>query len=61
MIKTFSHKCLNNFFNNGDTTKIQSDHIKKLRLLLANLTPTVFKDSILVTGLMKVYQYGFDN
>ena len=37
MIKTFRHKGLNNFFNNGDTTKIQSDHIKKLRLLLANL------------------------
>ena len=25
------------------------------------LTPTVFKDSILVTGLTKVYQYGFGN
>ncbi len=25
------------------------------------LTPTVFKDSILVTDLMRVYQYGFGN
>ena len=26
-----------------------------------NITPTVFKDSILVTDLMRVYQYGFGN
>ena len=37
MIKTFSHKGLRNFFDNGDSTKIQNGHAKKLRLLLANL------------------------
>jgi len=26
-----------------------------------NVTPTVVKDSILATGLMKVYHHGFDN
>lgn len=26
-----------------------------------NSTPTVFKDLILATDLMKAYQYGFDN
>ena len=29
--------------------------------MLSNITPTVFKDSILVTDLMRVYQYGFGN
>jgi hypothetical protein len=28
---------------------------------LAYLTPTVVKDSILATGLTKVYHHGFDN
>ncbi len=30
-------------------------------LVLLVITPTVFKDSILVTDLMRVYQYGFGN
>ncbi len=30
-------------------------------LLITSITPTVFKDSILVTDLMRVYQYGFGN
>ena len=51
MIKTFSHKCLNNFFNNGDTTKIQSDHIKKLRLLLANLNAATKVENMNLPGL----------
>ena len=28
---------------------------------VVNITPTVVKDSILATGLMKVYHHGFDN
>ena len=51
MIKTFSHKGLNNFFNNGDTTKIQSDHIKKLRLLMANLNAATKIENMNLPGL----------
>jgi len=51
MIKTFSHKGLNNFFNNGDTTRIQSDHIKKLRLLLANLNAATKLENMNLPGL----------
>ena len=28
---------------------------------ISKLTPTVVKDSILATGLRKVYHHGFDN
>ena len=37
-----------------------SDHKSRLEYSY-KLTPTVFKDSILVTDLMRVYQYGFGN
>ena len=40
-----------------DFAKRFDDILEKVILL----TPTVFKDSILVTGLTKVYQYGFGN
>jgi len=45
--------------------KLRIGEIQKIALykfiITVLITPTVFKDSILVTGLMKVYQYGFDN
>ncbi len=34
---------------------------RKVENIHTILTPTVFKDSILVTDLMRVYQYGFGN
>ncbi|KAJ6645171.1 Resolvase [Pseudolycoriella hygida] len=45
------HKGLSNFFNYGDTTKIQSDHIKKLRLLLANLNAATKVENMNLPGL----------
>lgn len=42
MIITFKHKGLKNFFYNGDSTKIQPNHIKRLRLLLANLNASTY-------------------
>ena len=51
MINSFRHKGLNNFFNNGDTTKIQIDHIKKLRLLLANLNAATKIENMNLPGL----------
>jgi len=35
--------------------------IRNYRNLFNYLTPTVVKDSILATGLMKVYHHGFDS
>ena len=32
-----------------------------LIVIFTILTPTMFKDAILATDLMKVYQYGFGN
>lgn len=37
MIRTFKHKGLQIFFLSGLSAKIQSNHIKKLRLILAKL------------------------
>ena len=51
MIKTFRHKGLSNFFINGDTAKIQSDHVKKLRLLLANLNAATNIENMNLPGL----------
>jgi proteic killer suppression protein len=51
MIKTFSHKGLKNFFTNGDGSKIQTDHIKKLRLLLANLNASTQLENMNLPGL----------
>jgi proteic killer suppression protein len=51
MIKAFRHKGLSNFFINGDTAKIQSDHVKKLRLLLANLNAATNIENMNLPGL----------
>jgi len=37
MIVTFKHKGLKKFFLEGDTTKINPQHTKKLRIILAQL------------------------
>lgn len=37
MIRSFKHKALKNFFLSGQTKGIRSDHIKKLRQILAIL------------------------
>jgi toxin HigB-1 len=37
MIKSIRHKGLKRFFEKGDSSKIQSDHVKKLRVRLAVL------------------------
>lgn len=51
MIKSFSHKGLSSFFYSGDTTKIQNAHIKKLRLLIANLNATTEVENMNLPGL----------
>lgn len=43
--------------NSGILVFLESDIIA----YEANKTPTVVKDSILATGLMKVYHHGFDS
>lgn len=37
MIKTFRHKGLELFFRTGSTRKVQAEHGKRLRLILAML------------------------
>lgn len=45
MIKTFRHKGLRRFFETGNTTGIQPNHIKRLRMQLAALdTATTIED-----------------
>lgn len=51
MIATFKHKGLKDFFNNGDSSKIQTNHIKKIRLLLANLNAATRIENMNLPGL----------
>lgn len=51
MIISFGHKELKKFFDHGDTTKIPKDHIKKLRLLLANLNAATKIENMNLPGL----------
>lgn len=38
MIKTIRHKGLKRFYEHGDSSKVQQDHVKRLRMVLARLT-----------------------
>jgi toxin HigB-1 len=38
MIKSIRHKGLRRFYEHGDRSTIQQDHVKRLRMILARLT-----------------------
>jgi proteic killer suppression protein len=50
MIKTFKHKGLKQFFDNGSTAGIQSKHGKKLRMQLAAIDTAGVIDDIDLPG-----------
>ncbi len=50
MIKSFKHKGLQTFFETGNTSGIQSNHVNKLRLQLAALDTATNIDDIDIPG-----------
>lgn len=50
MIQNFKHKGLERFFERGDTSKIQPNHAKKLRLILARLKDAKQPDDMAFPG-----------
>ncbi|HHS99715.1 MAG TPA: peptidase [Thiomicrospira sp.] len=51
MIISFVHKGLERFYKTGKTSGIQSNHAKKLRLILSNLDQAVSADDMDLPGL----------
>ena len=50
MIQNFRHKGLRRFFEKGDTSKIQPNHVKKLQLILARLNTARQLDDMAFPG-----------
>ena len=55
MIRSFQHKGLKQFFNTGTTRNIQSQHVKKLRLILGRLHASTKPQDMNLPGL-KLHQ-----
>ncbi len=51
MIRSFQHKGLKQFFNTGATRNIQSQHVKKLRLILGRLHASTKPQDMNLPGL----------
>ncbi len=51
MIRSFQHKGLKQFFNTGTTRNIQSQHAKKLRLILGRLHASTKQQDMNLPGL----------
>ncbi len=51
MIRSFQHKGLKQFFNTGTTRNIQSQHVKKLRLILGRLHASTKPQDMNLPGL----------
>jgi toxin HigB-1 len=51
MIRSFKHKGLQRFFQSGKTSGIQSEHAKKLRLILGRLQAATDANDMNLPGL----------
>jgi proteic killer suppression protein len=51
MIRSFQHKGLLRFFRDGETKAIRSDHVERLRLILAQLNAAVSPRDMALPGL----------
>lgn len=50
MIVSFQHKGLKLFYEKGNASKLQSQHVSKIRLILTRLDAAVFPDDLNVPG-----------
>jgi proteic killer suppression protein len=51
MIKTWKHKGLKQFFENGNIAGIQSGHIKRLKIILQRLNAAIKPDDMNTPGM----------
>lgn len=51
MIRSFKHKGLQRFFQSGKTSGVQSEHAKKLRLILGRLQAATEENDMNLPGL----------
>jgi len=51
MISSFIHKGLERFYKTGNTSGVQTNHVKRLRLILSNLDQTEVPNDMDLPGL----------